>query len=165
MNFNYLPIYVLTIALCGSFYFGHLPPIIFLIFIFSSTLTFLIYAKDKRAAQNYEWRTSESTLHLYSLLFGWPGAIVAQQKLRHKSKKQSFRLAFMFTVLINVALVVGMHTHDGTNMLRNYTNELKSYVTKNVDNQYVRKTVSFLFSLRNENYLYYESPTFYIRES
>lgn len=165
MNFNYLPIYALTIALCGSFYLGYLPPIVFLIFIIVSSFTFLIYAKDKRAAQNDEWRTAESTLHLYSLFFGWPGAIVAQQKLRHKSKKQSFRLAFMFTVLINVALLVGMHTHAGSKMLQNYTNEMKNYVTNNIDNKYVRKTVSFLFSARNDNYLYYESPTFYIRES
>lgn len=165
MNFHYLPIYVLTIALCGSFYLGYLPPIFFLIFITSSTFTFLIYAKDKRAAQNEEWRTSESTLHFCSLLFGWPGAIVAQQKLRHKSKKQSFRIAFLFTVLINVAFLVGMHTSQGSKYLKKYTSEFKSYVSINVDNQYVRKTVSFLLSARNEIYLYYESPTFYIRES
>ncbi|PKH03145.1 DUF1294 domain-containing protein [Psychromonas sp. MB-3u-54] len=165
MNFNYLPIYVLTIALGGSFYLGYLPPIIFLIYVIASTLTFFIYAKDKRAAQNDEWRTSESTLHMYSLLFGWPGAIVAQQKLRHKSKKQSFRAAFMFTVLINVSLIVGMHTHSGANMLRSSTNNLKNYITNNVDYQYVRKSALFLFSFRNDHYLYYESDTFYIRES
>ena len=165
MNFNYLPIYILTIALGGSFYLGYLPPIIFLIFVIASTLTFFIYAKDKQAAQNDEWRTSESTLHICSLLFGWPGAIVAQQKLRHKSKKQSFRSAFMFTVLINASLIVGIHTNYGSNMLRSNTNNLKNYVTKNVDNQYVRKSALFLFSFRNDNYLYYESDTFYIRES
>ena len=163
MNFHYLPIYVLTIALSGSFYLGYLPPIFFLAFIIGSTFSFLIYAKDKKAAQNDEWRTSESTLHFYSLFFGWPGAIVAQQKLRHKSKKQSFRVAFLFTVLINVALLIGMHTNQGSKFLKNYTGELKSYVSTNIDNQYVRKTVSFLLSAHNENYLYYESPTFYIR--
>ena len=143
MNFHYLPVYVLTIALCGSFYLGYLPPIFILIFIIASTFTFLIYAKDKRAAQKDEWRTSESTLYLYSLLFGWPGAIIAQQKLRHKNKnkKQSFRTAFLFTVLINIALVVGMHTHSGSSLLKNYTGEMKSYASKNIDNQYARKTI------------------------
>ena len=165
MNFNYLPIYVLTIALCGSFYFNYLPPIIFLIFIISSIFTYLVYAKDKKAAQNDEWRTSESTLHLYSLFFGWPGAIVAQQMLRHKSKKQSFRVTFMFTVLINVALLAGIHTHQGSLILQKYSNNIKNYVTKNIGNQYVNKTVSFLLSVRKGNYLYYQSPTFYIRES
>ncbi len=164
MKFHYLPIYALSIALCVSFYLGYLPPIVSLIFIIASLLTFFIYAKDKRAAQNNEWRVSESTLHIYSLFFGWPGAIVAQQKLRHKSKKQSFRLTFMFTVLINIAFVVGMHTNEGSTLLKKYTSELKVYVTKSVDNQHVRKTVSFLLSAHNENYLYYESPTHYIRE-
>ena len=97
MNFHYLPVYVLTIALCGSFYLGYLPPIFILIFIIASTFTFLIYAKDKRAAQNDEWRTSESSLHLYSLLFGWPGAVIAQQKLRHKNKKQNFKKSRYFS--------------------------------------------------------------------
>ena len=164
MKFHYLPIYALSITLCVSFYLGYLPPIVSIIFIIASLLTYLIYAKDKRAAQKNEWRVSESTLHIYSLCFGWPGAIVAQQKLRHKSKKQSFRLTFLFTVLINIAFVVGMHTNEGSTLLKKYTSELKVYVTKSVNNQYVSKVVSFLLSTHNENYLYYESPTRYIRE-
>ena len=165
MNFYYVPIYALVVALCGSFYLGYLPPIFLLTFIIVSIFTFLIYAKDKRAAQNDEWRTSESTLHLYSLFFGWPGAIIAQQKLRHKSKNQNFRFTFLFTVLINIAFVAAMHTEHGSNFLKNYTSEMKGYVSKNVDNQYIRKTVSFLLSAHNENYLYYESPKFYIKDS
>jgi len=165
MNFHYLPIYALTIALSVSFYLGYLPPVVFLIFIIASVFTFLIYAKDKRAAQNSEWRTAESTLHLYSLFFGWPGAVIAQQKLRHKSKKQSFRLVFWFTVLINIALVAALHTNDGSEILRKYTNKVKTYATQHINSPYLRKTVSFLFSSCNGNYLYYESPTFYIRES
>lgn len=164
MNYHYLPIYALVITLSASFYLGHLPPIIFLIFIIASFLTFLIYAKDKKAAQNNQWRVSESKLHIYSLLFGWPGAIVAQQKLRHKSKKQSFRLTFLFTVLMNIGFVVGLHSHDGSTLLKKYTSELKVYATKNIDNQHVSKAVSFLLTARNESYLYYESPTRYIRE-
>ena len=42
-------------------------------------LTFLVYAIDKRAAQNGQWRTKESHLHLLSLAGGWPGAWFAQQ--------------------------------------------------------------------------------------
>jgi heme/copper-type cytochrome/quinol oxidase subunit 3 len=38
-----------------------------------------------------------------SLVGGWPGALVAQQKLRHKSQKQSFRIVFWITVLLNCA--------------------------------------------------------------
>ncbi|MGS0730285.1 hypothetical protein ACVBKF_29065, partial [Shewanella sp. 0m-11] len=79
--------------------------------------------------------------------------------------KQSFRLIFMFTVLINIALVAGIHTDSGSKLLSGYADLVKEYVTQNIENQYIRKTVSFLFSTHNGNYLYYESPTFYIRES
>lgn len=55
-----------------------------------SAVTFLAYALDKSAATSGRWRTAEQTLHLFSLLGGWPGALVAQQILRHKTSKQSF---------------------------------------------------------------------------
>ena len=45
---------------------------------------------------------SESTLLAVGLFGGWPGAIVAQQLLRHKSSKVSFRLAFWATVVMNI---------------------------------------------------------------
>lgn len=165
MNFHYFPIYTLAIALCGSFYLNYLPPIIFVIFIIASSVTFLIYAKDKRAAKQDEWRVSENKLHLCSLCFGWPGAIIAQQTLRHKSTKQPFRLIFMFTVLMNVALLAGLHTNNGATILHDYTSKIKNYAIQHIENQPIRKTVAFLLSPRNGHYLYYESPTFYIRES
>jgi uncharacterized membrane protein YsdA (DUF1294 family) len=62
----------------------------------------LFYAHDKSAAQANEWRTPEGTLLMLGLLGGWPGAIVAQQMLRHKTSKISFRIAFWLTVLVNV---------------------------------------------------------------
>ena len=66
-------------------------------------ITYAMYAKDKAAAQNGDWRTPESTLHLLSALGGWVGAMVAQTYLRHKSQKAEFRLAYYLTVIINMA--------------------------------------------------------------
>ena len=66
-------------------------------------VTYLMYAKDKAAAQRNEWRTPESTLHLLSVFGGWVGAMVAQNYLRHKSQKSEFRIAYYLTVLINLA--------------------------------------------------------------
>jgi uncharacterized membrane protein YsdA (DUF1294 family) len=43
----------------------------------------------------------EQTLHVFALLGGWPGALVAQRWLRHKSKKASFQVAFWVTVVVN----------------------------------------------------------------
>jgi uncharacterized membrane protein YsdA (DUF1294 family)/cold shock CspA family protein len=67
-------------------------------------LTYAMYAKDKAAATQQKWRVKENTLHLLSLLGGWPSAILAQQSLRHKSQKNSFRILFWITVLANIAL-------------------------------------------------------------
>jgi uncharacterized membrane protein YsdA (DUF1294 family)/cold shock CspA family protein len=61
----------------------------------------LAYFLDKAAAQNGRWRTSESTLHLFSLVGGWPGALFAQRTFRHKTQKQSFQIAYWVTVGLN----------------------------------------------------------------
>lgn len=71
-----------------------------------SLLTFLVYALDKSAAINNRWRTSESTLHVLALFGGWPGALLAQQILRHKSTKVQFRRTFWATVVLNMAAFV-----------------------------------------------------------
>lgn len=74
-----------------------------------SLLTFMVYAFDKSAAVSGRWRTAEQTLHLLSLAGGWPGALLAQQLLRHKSSKQSFVHVFWATVALNVMAFVAWH--------------------------------------------------------
>ena len=66
-----------------------------------NVLTFLVYAIDKNAAQNGQWRTKESHLHLLALAGGWPGAWFAQQWLRHKSRKMEFRAVYWATVVLH----------------------------------------------------------------
>ncbi|MCI5168484.1 MAG: DUF1294 domain-containing protein [Candidatus Electrothrix sp. GM3_4] len=109
-------------AVTGSFFVGKIPLLIIGLYFVLSLLTFLMYAKDKSAAKQGAWRTSESTLHLFSLFGGWPGALVAQQKLRHKSKKQPFRFVFWLTVLLNCAGFLWLFTPTGAtqlNLLKN----------------------------------------------
>ena len=72
----------------------------------ASVVTFIAYAVDKSAASSGAWRTPESTLHMLALAGGWPGALLAQQFLRHKSTKQPFRQVFWVTALLNVAGLV-----------------------------------------------------------
>lgn len=67
-----------------------------------SAITFVVYAADKSAAQNGGRRTPERSLHGLALFGGWPGASLAQQWLRHKSGKQSFRAVYWLTVVLNV---------------------------------------------------------------
>ncbi len=78
-------------AVAGSVLANKIPPLILGLYFVLSLLTFLVYAKDKSAARRGEWRTPEKKLHLFSIVGGWPGALIAQQKLHHKSKKQPFR--------------------------------------------------------------------------
>ena len=67
-----------------------------------SMATFIVYGLDKRAAARGGWRVAENTLHGLALLCGWPGALLAQELLRHKSAKPAFRRLFWLTVAFNV---------------------------------------------------------------
>lgn len=75
-----------------------------------SMATFIVYALDKRAAARGEWRVAENTLHALALACGWPGALLAQQLLRHKSVKPRFRRLFWSTVVLNIAAFVAAFT-------------------------------------------------------
>jgi len=77
----------------------------------------MMYAKDKAAAQNGDWRTPESTLHVLSALGGWVGAMVAQTYLRHKSQKSEFRMTYYLTVLINLAGLLFILAGGGLDVL------------------------------------------------
>ena len=74
------------------------------IFVGVSVVTFVVYWWDKNAARKGESRTPENTLHILALLGGWPGALVAQQTLRHKTQKQSFRVVFWLSIVVNLAV-------------------------------------------------------------
>lgn len=90
-------------AVVAAVFVVSLPPVILVIYPGASVITFAAYAIDKSAARKGRWRTPEGTLHMLSLIGGWPGALVAQRVLRHKSRKQPFRLIFWLTVILNCA--------------------------------------------------------------
>lgn len=70
-----------------------------------SLATYVAYARDKGAAERRARRTPENTLHVLGLLGGWPGALVAQQRFRHKTAKLPFQVVFWMTVAANLALL------------------------------------------------------------
>jgi len=113
-----------------------------------SAATFFLYFKDKRAAQNNEWRVSEKTLHAFSILGGWPGALVAQEKFRHKTKKTSFRVVFWVTVIFNIAFFVCIHTPEGSDLFQGYTHKFEHWLTEVTDNEQLSKAVLFLTKFR-----------------
>lgn len=86
----------------------HVPPWVGAGYLVLSLLSFAAYARDKSAARSGRWRTRESTLHLLALLGGWPGALLAQRHLNHKSAKPGFLALYWLTVLLNCALFLGL---------------------------------------------------------
>ena len=105
------------IGVCASAVVTRIPFTVFIIYLLASLVTLVAYAIDKSAARAGRWRIPEQTLHLLAVIGGWPGALVARQMLRHKTVKVSFRIEFWLTVLINVGLLVWLHTPGGQEFL------------------------------------------------
>ena len=93
---------------------NRLPFVMLGVYLTASMLAFIAYAIDKSAAQNNRWRTQESTLHLLGMVGGWPGALLAQKTLRHKSKKEQFQTVFWVTVIINCLALGWLLTKSGS---------------------------------------------------
>ncbi|MDD0843458.1 DUF1294 domain-containing protein [Pseudomonas sp. Gutcm_11s] len=68
-----------------------------------SLFSFCQYWLDKQSAQKGRWRTPENSLHIAELVGGWPGALMAQQVFRHKTRKASFQLVFWAIVVLHQA--------------------------------------------------------------
>lgn len=71
------------------------------VYLGMSLLSFCLYWRDKRQARSGGWRTPENILHGSELFGGWPGALVAQQVFRHKTRKLSYQLVFWLIVLMH----------------------------------------------------------------
>ncbi|HEX8404973.1 MAG TPA: DUF1294 domain-containing protein [Duganella sp.] len=71
----------------------------------ASVVCFIVYAADKSAAVQHRRRVPERTLLLLGLACGWPGGLLAQRRLRHKTAKTSFQIAFWCSAVVNVAAV------------------------------------------------------------
>lgn len=77
-----------------------------LAYVIVSIITFCAYGLDKFKAQKGLWRIPEKTLHILELCCGWPGALLAQRLLRHKSYKKSFCIVFWIMVVLNMSLLI-----------------------------------------------------------
>jgi len=69
----------------------------------ASLLAFVAYWSDKRRARAGRRRIRERTLHLWSLVGGWPGALVAQRIFRHKTRDLRFLIVYWLTVALHLA--------------------------------------------------------------
>ena len=82
-----------------------LPMLVALVYVVMSVLCFAATARDQAAARAGRRRTPEASLLLLGLACGWPGGLLAQQMLRHKTQKWGFRLPFWITVLLNTSVL------------------------------------------------------------
>ncbi len=114
-----------TTTLYILYAFQKIPLEIVCIYGVTSILAFIMYAKDKNAAEWGKWRTPESTLHLLAIVGGWPGAKIAQSFLRHKSKKMSFRITYWVTVCINCGALYWLTTPEGSMWLKTILKNVK----------------------------------------
>lgn len=92
---------LLPVLGAGAWLFKGGAPAWLLAYPLVSLLAFFAYWRDKRSAERGAWRTPEQTLHLLELFGGWPGALLAQQLLRHKTRKFSFQLVFWSIVALH----------------------------------------------------------------
>ena len=77
-------------------------PAVAALYLFFSVIAFFNYARDKSAARSGQRRITERRLLIIGLAGGWPGALLAQQTLRHKTAKRSFQLQFWVSVVVNL---------------------------------------------------------------
>ena len=83
-----------------------MPLFVFYFYCFIRALTFAGYALDKQAAKHRRRRIAEATPRIFSLIGGWPGALLAQKMFRHKTRKRSFRAGFYITVVVNILVLM-----------------------------------------------------------
>jgi uncharacterized membrane protein YsdA (DUF1294 family) len=139
-----LLLYLLIVFLPTSYFLGYSPILLSLVILNSSLLAYLAYAKDKSAATKGQWRVPEKTLHLLSLFFGWPGAIIAQERLRHKTKKLSFRFVFWVTVLINFSAITGIHSPRGQSILKTSVFKTEHLIETRISSNRAREVLLLL---------------------
>ena len=108
--------------LAGLFHQGYLPVSMLAAYGGVSLVLFVMYWIDKRAAQRGGQRTAEKTLHLFELCCGWPGALMAQQVFRHKTRKGSYQFVFWLAVLANLGALGGLLVAPEASTLRQQLN-------------------------------------------
>jgi uncharacterized membrane protein YsdA (DUF1294 family)/cold shock CspA family protein len=101
-----IPLALATLAIISLAPLGNALPIeVAALYGLASALAFILYAWDKASATRDGLRTPENTLLIIGLVGGWPGALIAQEVLRHKTAKTSFQTSFWITVIVNVGVL------------------------------------------------------------
>ncbi|OUR73356.1 hypothetical protein A9Q77_05470 [Marinomonas sp. 42_23_T18] len=84
---------------------GTLSSVLLSLYLSMSLITFCVFAFDKRASIRAHPRVRERTLFSLILCCGWPGALLAQQLIRHKSVKIRFIRLSWSLIAFNLMLL------------------------------------------------------------
>lgn len=87
-------------------------------YVLASMLGFWLYAIDKSSALRERRRIPETRLHVVELVGGWPGALLAQQVFRHKTRKMPFQAVFWSIVALHQAVWADWLLMDGRHLLQ-----------------------------------------------
>ena len=74
--------------------------------------SFLLYGIDKYKAKKGRWRISEATLLLMAVIGGSIGAWVGMRIWHHKTMHKKFKYGIPIIIILQVALVVYLHTNN-----------------------------------------------------
>ena len=109
VGFNEMVLSVLfIIALLTGYTLKVLPLSVVVFFIAISVFTWLLFAWDKYKAIKGKWRIKEASLHLLSLVGGWPGALIALKSFNHKHSKAAFTRVLYLIVIIHLMMWGGV---------------------------------------------------------
>ncbi|MGY3571858.1 DUF1294 domain-containing protein [Vibrio sp. SCSIO 43135] len=112
-NFSMAIVIWFSTIMVSSVWLFDYPVIILLYYLMASAVTYSLYGYDKTAEATGGWRVPETLLHVISVMGGWPGAILAQSILQHKSRVPVFMFIFWLTLLINFLLFCWTLTPQG----------------------------------------------------
>ena len=71
-------------------------------------LTVLAFWEDKQRAIAGDRRTPEADLLTLALIGGWPGALLARQWFRHKTRKEPFSSRLLAIAAVHIGAIGGL---------------------------------------------------------
>ncbi|MDP5029462.1 DUF1294 domain-containing protein [Paraglaciecola sp.] len=151
MRLWFTPILLLSIGLMYSFWNGYTPLLLCVVYLFASVVSYFLYAKDKRAATKGTWRVPEKNLHISSLLAGWPGSIIAQHTLRHKTQKTSFKVVFVIMLFLNLCLLIWFHSSSSARLFHSAHNRILPWVKEHCDISFCQVVIPALLELHRSH--------------
>ena len=79
--------------------------ILLVYYLIINVVLFILMGIDKARAKKDKWRVPESTLFIVSFLGGAIGGLAAMRVFHHKTRKPSFLIIYIISLILHCALV------------------------------------------------------------